>query len=383
MNKGDSYYMVNFQTEVKFISIYVEGNQGWFSALYYNALFCIDFRTGKIEYIGSFPNEETVYAYRNIVSCDQCVFFIPYYGNTLGIYDKDAKTITTVAIPAHILDKLCTPRFAFAYLYDDCLYMYGQNSAVIVKYDVILQSFTLIDIFADTKDEEGFYSFDYMWVDGKIYALINNGNAIIEISPGSFEFKILKTDNIKRNFRSFTGKKGRLWLADIAGELYEYDLDEERCQSYGLINVDKREDNISEFFWSLYEFDSKIYMIAMLNHTSYIFDTESRKIHKNEKLQIEPHRQFQFGTNDIMPIWFVPMQCEDKLYFQWEADLTLRILDLRDNQLRVLPVLVDKKIYDGVLMKQKLERDGLIRESENDYPLSLYLDVITRLKVKD
>ena len=67
----------------------------------------------------------------------------------------------------------------------------------------------------------------------------------------------------------------------------------------------------------------------------------------------------------------------------FRSDLTLRILDLRDNQLRVLPVLVDKKIYDGVLMKQKLERDGLIRESENDYPLSLYLDVITRLKVKD
>lgn len=372
------YYMVGSQTEVKFISIYVEGNQGWFAALYYNALFCIDFCTGKTEYIGSFPNEETVYAYRNIVSCDQYVFFIPYHGNTLGIYDKGAKTITTAAIPAYILNKLCTPRFAFAYLYDDCLYMYGQNSEIIVKYDILLQSFTLIDIFADKKDIEGFYSFNYTLIDGKIYTLINNGDAIIEISPGSLEFKILKMDIIKRKFRSFIGKKGKLWLADIAGELYEYDLAEEKCQSYGLINREKKEDNISEFFWSMYEFDGKIYMIAMLNHASYIFDTVSKKIQINEKLQIEPHRKFQFWTNDTMSIWFLPVKCHDMLYFQWEADLTLRILDLRDNQLKVLSVLIDKKYYDRVLMKQKLERDGLVMESEDDYSLNWYLDELRK-----
>ncbi len=375
--------MVSSQTEVKFISIYVEGNQGWFSALHFNALFCIDFCTGKTEYIGSFPNEETVFAYRNIVSCDQSVFFIPYHGNTLGIYDKGAKNITTVAIPAYILNKLCIPRFAFAYLYDDCLYMYGLNSEIIVKYDILLQSFTLIEIFVDKKDIEGFYSFDYMLIDGKIYTLINNGDAIIEISPASFEFKILKTDIIKRRVRSFIGKEGRLWLADIAGELYEYDLVEEKCQSYGLVNIDKKEDNIPEFFWSMREFDNKIYMIALLNHDSYIFDTVSKKIQINEKLRIEPHRKFQFGTNDMMSIWFLPIKCHDMLYFQWEADLTLRILDLRDNQLKVLPVLIDKGHYDRAMMKQKLERDGFVMESEDDYPLSLYLDVITRLKVKE
>lgn len=370
--------MANFQTEVKFISIHIEGNQGWFAALYYNALFCIDFCTRKTEYIGSFPNEETVYAYRNIVSCDQYVFFIPYHGNTLGIYDKDAKTITTVAIPAYILNKLCTPRFAFAYLYDGYLYMYGLNSEIIVKYDILLQSFTLIDIFVDKKNIEGFYSFDYMLIDGKIYTLINNGDAIIEISPGSFDFKILKRDIIKRRLRSFTGKKGRLWLADIAGELYEYDLSEEKCQSYGLLNIDKKEDNISEFFWSMYEFDSKIYMIAMFNHASYIFDTESKKIKKNEKFQIEPHRRFPFGTNDTMSIWFLPVKCHDILYFQWEADLTLRILDLKDNQLKVLPVLVDKKHYSRVLMKQRLEKEGLVVEFEDDYSLSLYLEELRK-----
>lgn len=116
----------------------------------------------------------------------------------MGIYDKDAKTITTVAIPAYILNKLCTPEFAFAYLYDDCLYMYGQNSEIIAKYDIHLQLFILIDISVDKKDIEGFYSFDYMLIDGKVYTLINNGDAVIEISPGSFGFKILKMNIIKR-----------------------------------------------------------------------------------------------------------------------------------------------------------------------------------------
>lgn len=375
--------MVSPQEEVKFISIYVEGSQGWFAALYYNALFCVDFCTGKTEYIGSFPNEETVFAYRNIVSSEQYIFFIPYKGNTLGIYDKGAKIITTVAIPAYILNKLCTPRFAIAYMYDDCLYMCGLNSEIIVKYNIFLQSFTLIDIFVDKKDIEGFYSFDYMLINGKIYTLINNGDAIIEISPENFDFKILKKDIIKRRIHSFTGKQGRLWLADIAGELYEYDLAEEKCQSFGLLNIDKKEDDIAEFFWSMHEFDSKIYLVAMFNHASYIFDTVSKKIQKNEKLQIKPHRRFPFGTNDTMSIWFLPVKCHDMLYFQWEEDLTLRILDLKDNQLKVLPILVDKKHYARVLMKQRLERDGLVMESEDDYPLNLYLDVITRLKAKD
>lgn len=145
-----------------------------------------------------------------------------------------------------------------------------------------------------------------------------------------------------------------------------------------MINIDKKEDNISEFFWSMYELDSKIYMIAMLNHASYIFDTVSKKIQINEKLQIEPHKKFQYVTNDIMSIWFLPMQCNDLLYFQWEADLTLRVLDLRDNKLKVLPVLVDKICCNRVWMKQKLERDGLVMESEDDYSLNWYLDELRK-----
>lgn len=374
VNEGDKFCMFNSQTEVKFLSIYVEENQGWFSATYFNALFCVDLLTGKTEYIGYFPKEEAIDAYRNIVPHNQYLFFIPYYGSTLGIYDKNTKNIITIAIPADILNKLCNCRFSFAYVYGDCLYMYGKNSAIIVEYNIISQSFTLIDVFKDGDDTKEFSSPYHLLVGGKIYTLINDNSIIIEISPGNLEFTILNTNNIKRNICSFIEKKGRLWIVDTAGELYEYDLAEKNCRSYGLVDRNEKWEDNSGFFWSMYEYHDKIYMVAMYNHVSYVFDTISKTCQENKNFKIEPHRKFQFWTNEMMPIWFLSMQCNGMLYFQWEADLTLRILDLRNNQLKTLPVLIDKEHYCKALMKRKLERDGLVVETEDDCQLELYLD---------
>lgn len=366
--------MFNSQTEVKFLSIYVEENQGWFSATYFNALFCVDLLTGKTEYIGYFPKEEAINAYRNIVSYNQYLFFIPYYGSTLGIYDRNTKNIIAVAIPSDILNKLCNPKFAFAYVYCDCLYMYGANSDIIVEYDIVLNTFRLIDKFMGVNEIKGFRASYYLLVGGKIYTLINDFSAIIEISPENLEFRILNTDNIKRNFYSVIEKNGKLWITDMVGELYEYDLAAESCHSYGLIDENEKGDDSLGLFWSTYEYNDKIYMVALLNHASYVFDTISKTCQKNEKFKIEPHRKFKFRTNDAMPIWFLPMQCNGMLYFQWEADLTLRILDLRNNQLKILPILIDKNNYRRVLMKRKLEKDGIVVETDDDCPLELYLD---------
>lgn len=366
--------MLNSQTEVKFQSIYVEENQGWFSATYFNALFCVDLLTGKTEYLGYFPKEEAISAYRNIVAYNQYLFFIPYCGSTLGIYDKNTKSIMTIAIPVDILNKLCNHRFTFAYVYGDCLYMYGKNSALIVEYNIISQSFTLIDVFTDADDIKGFSSPYHLPVGGKIYTAINDNSAIIEISPENFECTILNSNNIKGKICSYIEKNGRLWLADTAGELYEYDLAEKNCRSYGLVDRNEKGDDNSGFFWSMHEYNDKIYMVAMVSHASYVFDTISKTCQENKNFKIEPHRKFQFQTNDLMSIWFLSTQCNGMLYFQWEADLTLRILDLRNNQLKILPVLINIEHYWKALMKQKLERDGLVVETEDDCSLELYLD---------
>lgn len=365
--------MANPQMEVKFLSIYVEENQGWFSATYFNALFCVDFLTGKVKYIGYFPKEKAINSYRNVVPYNQYLFFIPYYGSTIGIYDRKVKKIITIVIPLDILDKLGSPRFAFAYVYNDYLYMYGENSELIVKYNITLKKFTIANLIG--RDEvKGFSASYYLLVNGKIYTLINDFNSIIEISPENFEFKVLKIANQGRKFCSFIEKDGILWIADTTGKIFEYNLAKKSYHSYNLKDRNKKEENNSELFWNMYECGGKIYMTALLNHSSYIFEIASKSFQENKNLQIEPHRKFPFWTNDIMAIWFLPLKYNDMLYFQWEADLTLRILDLQHNRLRILPILIEKKYYGKVLMKQRLERDGLIIETEDDYTLDWYVE---------
>ena len=58
--------------------------------------------------------------------------------------------------------------------------------------------------------------------------------------------------------------------------------------------------------------------------------------------------------------------------------MTLRVLDLKNNQVSVIPVLVNEKYYGRVLMKQKLERDGLVTELEEVYSLDSYLDELRK-----
>lgn len=372
--------MNSWGTEVKFLSLFVEQNIGWFSALYFNGLFRINFLTKETEYIGEFPEKKSDVIYRYIVACKEKLFFTPCQGDSIGVYDRVKELISCINIPQFILNKLGTDRFAFAFEFSDYIYMFGYNNSIIVRFDIKLNTFTEINVFGNCEEIKIFSSANYILTDeNKIYTFINGSTKVIEITLEDFSYKILKLYSVEGSFISMAKRDDILWITDTAGELFEYNLKKEEYHTYLLEGVlENPDENTEQFAWNIYISDNKIYLLAGLNHASFIFDMITKCFKKNNELNLELHKKFSFWTNEAGPIWFLPTQYNDKIYFQWEADLTLRVLDLKNNQVSVIPVLVNEKYYGRVLMKQKLERDGLVTELEEVYSLDSYLDELRK-----
>lgn len=365
-------------TEIKFLSIYVEKNMGWFSAKYFNGLFSIDFSTGETKFIGQFPEEKSTAIYRNIIPYKNQLFFTPCRGDVIGVYDKVGDIITCIDIPQSILNKLDDDRFAFSFEYCDSIYAFGLNSSIVLKLDIKTKLFNEIRIFSNSENVKSFSSTSYVLTnENKLYTFVNNAKEVIEITLKDFSYRILKIYQTRGSLISLAKKDDALWITDTIGKLVEYDLKKEKYQKYSIQNVlAKPDDKTGQFAWNLYICEDNIYMIAGINHASYIFDILTKCFKKNDKFEIDPHKKFPFWTNDAGPICFLPIQYNDKVYFQWEADLTLRILDLKNNQLESLPVIVDKKHYAKVLIKQKMERRDFLFETEDEFSLDLFLDTL-------
>lgn len=362
--------------EVKFYSLYVEENMGWFTARYFNGLFHINFSTGKTKYIGQFPEKGAMSIYREIISYKDRLYFIPIRGDTIGVYNRADEQITCIDIPQYIMNRFISGKDPFAFVLEYCgsIYMFGYNT-IVLKLDTITKLLTEISVFVNCEDVKSFSSDSYVRTnENKIYTIINNAKEVIELSLKDFSYRILRIHQPKGNFISLVKKGYKLWIIDTKAELFEYDLEKENCQEYFIQNdwgyLDK---NLGQFIWSMYIYEDNIYMIAKLNHASYIFNSLTKHFKKNDKFKLEPHKKFRSGTWDMAPILFLPIEYKNMVYFQWEADLTLRILDLRNNQLRIFPILVNKRHISSVFMTNILERNGLIIESE-EYPLDLYLD---------
>lgn len=121
-----------------------DGEYLWFTSLEYNALFKMSKRTFCVDYVGSFPDEETYgnRLYTSINECNGKLYFTPCTAHEIGIYDMrnecfEKRSIGISRDDNDLQNIKYAKKFVSGYMYNNALILIPCCYDRIVIYDII------------------------------------------------------------------------------------------------------------------------------------------------------------------------------------------------------------------------------------------------------
>lgn len=129
----------------------------WYSSCSFNGLFFQEIESGKIEFVGYFPEEEfwQENLYRRVILMDRELIFIPFHAKHISIYHLDYRCFTIYSVPnAKVMGK-----YVSAVLIDNEIYLFPAcaKKAIIfdIKRKIVLELEWFNEIFAHLLEDPG------------------------------------------------------------------------------------------------------------------------------------------------------------------------------------------------------------------------------------
>jgi len=215
----------DFKNTISFEILCDDGKYYWFSVFEINALFQMDKKTNRIDFIGCFPDENPLgrRLFYRMTYKDPKIYFAPLGAKHLNIYDINANSFSSVAIktpkeyPFNKKEFLETLNFIFITSFGRWAFMVPSAYPAIIRYDMdsgkmdyfddflpLFQSFitSLLPIF--------FYSCCH--IDNYLFAISYNGNALLAFNMNTCKSEIFKVGSSDNLYSAMCHYEGYLWL---------------------------------------------------------------------------------------------------------------------------------------------------------------------------
>lgn len=334
------------------------------SASKYNALFKIDIKETKAEYIGSFPNEKD----DELLHRDSCIFqniicFVPQNGKGVSFFDVLKNEFYYISLEEYGKYISCI------YQYENNIYLFpalGNNSIIVI--DILTKEKTLYSGYSFLENIQINHVIgdkDILWLP------IKGSNCIIELNINNMQWKkheISKVDYIE------TISKGndRIWIISNREDLvYSWNYKDNKINKY-LINTNKQ--GLLVPYSDVIETQSGTYIIPCEKKDIYKLDLEGDT----------------FSSCCTFPYAFKTIEEEISTFFisrTWYDDRRV-ILPYNSNYLIIIDgtkekisfIKIDKEEtpkLEDIIKKRYLEKysNGLLIEKEY-FGLSEYIDFI-------
>ncbi len=199
--------------------------QVWFSACYFNGLFALNRKTGKVEFSGQFPGEETNswYLYSSAIAIDNRIYFIPFLAKTIAIFNVEKKTFSDIALDKKYVksgknrclfmgtEKYKQYIFIFP-VFGKCILRLNTENGQLVYITEWLNQ--IKDIVFDTED--GFFRQQCVIREEKIYVPFCNVNAVMELDCNTLITKIHVVGKKKVGYSGISFDGSSFWLSPRA-----------------------------------------------------------------------------------------------------------------------------------------------------------------------
>ena len=233
-------YNINLSTAVA-----IKGEDVYFSALYHNALFKMNMRTRKTEYLCSFEKEKQIIGIHGRAFCYQeSVWFIPQYGEYIACYNISRNIMEYFDIPGKIYNRPCLKKYCL----NDCgehiepkysdsgwideenifLVSAGKDSAAILN----LKTKKISRISKNINSANEFLGCG-TYYEGKIWMAPYEGNQLVSLDIHTGEIHRIGCERELGTYYGICGYRGRIWFSSVTekGVLF-YDIYK---QNYGVL----------------------------------------------------------------------------------------------------------------------------------------------------
>ncbi len=211
-------------TELTFEDLYDDGNNLWFTAINFNALFKMDKQAWKAEYVGSFPEEEAYGSrlYGPITAYDGNLYFAPKFAQEIAEYSPRCNTFKKISIPEATgkpgIQDFSSPEYNEAVPYKTCLFFVGFSHPAIVRMDMTTGR---LDIFSDwleplnrlISNPDGFYFKSVCVVGSCIVAAALSANAVVIFDMDTCISNVFEVGSKKCRYSGICFDGTNYWLS--------------------------------------------------------------------------------------------------------------------------------------------------------------------------
>ncbi len=238
------------RVDLSIFDLYDDGERLWFSAIEYNALLAMDKQTLKVDYIGSFPNEDMYGArlYTTITESNGKLYFTPCSAHEIGVYDTRNKKFEKINIGLSRFDNDMSQikyvkKFVSGFINDSLLTLVPCCYETTVVCDITNNNISchneLFDYFYSkyrrhiTSADSQFY---LCWFAKRLnkteiaFNLHSNTNIVVFYNLETRKFKEQKIGSEKRTFSLIEYDGTSLWLYDTKNDmLIRWKRENEEC----------------------------------------------------------------------------------------------------------------------------------------------------------
>ena len=213
------------------------GEKCFFVAFEMNVVCSIDMQTGKVEVIGSIP-EEDIFSKRvciKIVSWNEELIFVPMNGKKVWFYHIRKKTWTSL----HIKNDNIRRKIRQAFIYKDKLFMVGCHYPAIICVDLNSKLIQYIEspfkeLSSFYKEEQGYFREDYVLRGDLLYFASFLTNKVLIFNLQDFKWKYITVGKAENGYSGIAWDGNFFWLSPIDQPFIVKWDGSKRCWEYPL-----------------------------------------------------------------------------------------------------------------------------------------------------
>lgn len=272
---------INVQKSVHFFDAVINGEEIYFSSIDMNALFKIR-KDSKLEFLGEFENEvlNQQKLHRKTIEIDNKIYFIPFIGKSVSIYDKNKKKIISLKCHYNMsfhFSNAFKIREDILMIPTDCMeplvILHTKNDSFEILYDLQKEMATYlkhIEVYFDV--------YASLLIDDKLYLVPYNTNLLFEINI--FEKKcILYKLKKKYHLRNLYYEKENFYF--IMSDQYLVLQWNIKTNEYCEYNLPRNKMVEKNSYMSFVSFKERLFLIPDKEDLPLEFDKNNKKWIKN------------------------------------------------------------------------------------------------------
>jgi len=232
VRKNENFY------NIQFFEVYDDGENFWFTAAQFNALFKMDKQNWVAEYMGSFPNEiNRGRLYSQITEHGGKLYFTPAYANEIGVYDIAAGRFEKISFAR---DDYNAPRryeFHATVAYGKHILFLGCLNPSIMRLDTEserIDYFTdWVKLFAGISEGTGPYFWGVCISGNKIFMPTMNTNAVVAFDMDRCVSQLYEAGSKGQKYGEICFDGENYWLVPLYdGAIVKWNPDTNECNEY-------------------------------------------------------------------------------------------------------------------------------------------------------